>query len=124
MKRTKLLISLVLAAGLTVGLGGSLLPASAQNRTVTVTLTTGQTLSASGDIPCDASVTGAPANLVASVQCTDVPTQTVSTPTVSPPTGTTPPSSSNPSQTTPSQTTPSQTTPSKTPSRPRRPGRP
>ena len=85
MKRTKLLISLVLAAGLTVGLGGSLLPASAQNRTVTVTLTTGQTLSASGDIPCDASVTGAPANLAASVQCTDLPTQTVSTPTATTP---------------------------------------
>src|SRR5438874_2564752 len=118
MKRTKLLISLVLAAGLTVGLGGSLLPASAQNRTVTVTLTTGQTLSASGDIPCDASVTGAPANLVASVQCTDLPPVTATTPSV---TQVTQPSQSPPpSQSTPTQSGPSQTTEQPTPVR--RPG--
>ena len=127
MKRTKLLISLVLAAGLTVGLGGSLLPASAQV-IVTVTLTTGQTLSGTGDT-CDASVTGAPANLVASVQCTNVPTQTVSTPTATTPSLPTqsspPPSSSTPSQTTPTQSSPSQTTPSQqSPSQTQQPGRP
>jgi Transglycosylase SLT domain len=102
MKRTKLLISLIAAAGLTAGLGGSILPAAAA-RTVTVTLTTGQVLSASGDIPCDASAVGAPANLVASVQCADLPT--VTTPPVTQPQQSNPPSNSTPSQTTPTQTT-------------------
>jgi hypothetical protein len=102
MKRTKLLISLIAAAGLTAGLGGSILPASAA-RTVTVTLTTGQVLSGSGDIPCDASAVGAPANLVASVQCADLPA--VTTPPVTQPQQSNPPSNSTPSQTTPTQTT-------------------
>ena len=93
---------------MTAGLGGSLLPAAAANRTVTVTLTTGQTLSASGDIPCDASVTGAPANLVASVQCTDLPPVTATTPSV--PQVTQPSQSPPPSQSTPTQSGPSQTT--------------
>jgi murein DD-endopeptidase MepM/ murein hydrolase activator NlpD len=128
MKRTKLLISLIAAAGLTAGFGGSIVPASA-NRTVTVTLTTGQTLSASGDIPCDASVTGAPANLVASVQCTELPPATVSTPQVTQPPQEQP---SQPSQSTPTQSTPTQTSespqpsgaPQRQPSTVRRPGKP
>jgi hypothetical protein len=117
MKRTKLLISLIAAAGLTAGLGGSVLPASAA-RTVTVTLTTGQVLTASGDIPCDASVVNVPANLVASVQCADLPA--VSTPTVSVPGQSNPP----PSQSTPSQTSPTQTTTGPQPGAPKKPAAP
>src|SRR5207253_1670892 len=78
------------------------LPAAAA-RTVTVTLTTGQVLTASGDIPCDASAVNAPANLVASVQCADLPA--VTTPPVTVPQQSNPPSNSTPSQTTPTQTT-------------------
>jgi hypothetical protein len=131
MKRTKLLISLIAATGLTVGLGGSLLPASA-NRTVTVTLSNGQTLSATGDLPCDASAVGAPSNLVTSVQCTELPTPTVSTPTVSTPQLPQGPTQSNPTQSNPqsggntntTQSPQSNGTPQQQPGKVRRPAAP
>ncbi|MDQ6915125.1 MAG: lytic murein transglycosylase, partial [Actinomycetota bacterium] len=121
MKRTKLLISLIAAAGLTAGLGGSVLPASAA-RTVTVTLTTGKTLTATGDIPCDASAVNVPADLVASIQCADVPA--VTTPSINGPTQSNPPSQSNPSQTTPTQTTNGPQPPGSKPTKRRKPGKP
>jgi transglycosylase-like protein with SLT domain len=78
MKRTKLLLSLIAAGGLTVGLGSSLGPAAAQQRVITATLITGQkvSLTVPAGTPCTADPLGPLAAPVASVECVDTPAPT------------------------------------------------
>jgi Transglycosylase SLT domain/Peptidase family M23 len=110
MKRTKLFIGLLAAGALTAGLGSSIVPADAQQRVITATLITGQTVSVTvpAGTPCSAGALGTLAAPVASVTCTD-------TPAPQPPVqiGTTP-QPTQPAQ--PGQTTPTTpTTPTQTP---------
>jgi hypothetical protein len=116
MKRSKLLTSLIVAGGLTVGLGSSLGPASAQQRVITATLITGQSVSVTvpAGTPCTADALGPLAAPVSTVSCTDIPAPAQpaqpSNPTT-PNDPSTPTSPSNPTGsngTTP--TTPTQTT--------------
>src|SRR3954466_14291345 len=54
MRRRKLLIGLMSAGAFTAGFGAAVFPASAQLRTITVTLLGGQTVTVQGDTPPDA----------------------------------------------------------------------
>jgi hypothetical protein len=57
MRRRKLLIGLMSAGAFTAGFGAAVLPASAQLKTITVTLLGGQTVTVQGDEPADGSAT-------------------------------------------------------------------
>jgi len=96
MKTRKLIIGLGIAGIMSVGLGGSVLPAPAQQRvfSVTVTLVTGQVLSANG--PCDASAVGVAPALVSSISCQDI--TPAPTPPATPPSTTTPTTPTTPTQ--------------------------
>ncbi|HVE68640.1 MAG TPA: hypothetical protein VNB64_08685, partial [Solirubrobacteraceae bacterium] len=116
MKRSKLFMSLIVAGGLTVGLGSSLGPATAQQRIITAVLITGQSVSVTvpAGTPCSADALGPLAAPVSSVSCTDVPAPAQpaqpaqpSTPTQTSPTTSTPPP--GPGTTTPQA--PTSTTP-------------
>jgi hypothetical protein len=71
MNRGRLLISLAVAGALSVGLGSSL-PSAGAERRVVVTLTGGEVLVFTGELPCDPSVAGALATQVASVSCEEL----------------------------------------------------
>src|SRR3954467_15118114 len=58
MRRRKLLIGLMSAGAFTAGFGAAVFPASAQLRTITVTLLGGQTVTVQVDEPADGSATG------------------------------------------------------------------
>src|SRR4051794_15192729 len=58
MNRGKLLISLMVAAVLTIGVGSSLLPSGAASGSVVVKLPTGQTISVPGCLPVGANAAG------------------------------------------------------------------
>jgi murein DD-endopeptidase MepM/ murein hydrolase activator NlpD len=58
MRRRKLLIGLMSAGAFTAGFGAAVFPASAQLRTITVTLLGGQTVTVQVDEPADGSITG------------------------------------------------------------------
>src|SRR3954466_3454309 len=107
MRRRKLLIGLMSAGAFTAGFGAAVFPASAQLRTITVTLLGGQTGPVQVDTPPDASTTSSDALPGASTPVTSVTTDapappvstgtgTSSSPTEAPPpadtaTGSTPP---------------------------------
>ncbi|MDX6697980.1 MAG: hypothetical protein QOE65_1377 [Solirubrobacteraceae bacterium] len=121
MKRRKLFISLIVAGGLTVGLGSSLGPASAQQRVITATLITGQSVSVTvpAGTPCSADALGPLAAPVASVSCTDIaaPNQPAQPSQPQPTTPTNPTSpGTTPTQPGTTPTTPGQTT---TPAKPK-----
>ena len=99
MKRAKLFIGLIAAGVLTAGLGSSIVPAGAQQRVITATLVTGQTVSVTvpAGTPCTADALGPLPAAVATVSCIDtaapqppISTQPPSQPTTPTPTGTTP----------------------------------
>ena len=102
MKRTKLLISFIAAAGLGIGLGGSLVPASSQSlptiSTDTISVPT---------LPTDTTVS------TPSLPSTSLPTSTPSLPG----TQSQPPSDSTPTQSSPSESSPTQTSEAPQPSR-------
>src|SRR5437868_12391515 len=58
MRRRKLLIGLMSAGAFTAGFGAAVFPASAQLRTITVTLLGGETVTVQVDTPPDAATTG------------------------------------------------------------------
>jgi hypothetical protein len=96
MNRGKLLISLVVAAVLTIGVGSSVLPSGAATDSVTVKIAaTGQTITVPGCLPVGANVAGG----VVVVPCEAAPVAPVQ---VTPPTA--------PTQSTPTDTTPATTT--------------
>src|SRR5687767_7023928 len=109
MKRSKLFMSLIVAGGLTVGLGSSLGPATAQQRVITATLITGQSVSVTvpAGTPCSADALGPLAAPVSSVSCTDIPApaQPAEPAKPSTPTPTSPTTPTTPSQA-PGTTTP------------------
>jgi murein DD-endopeptidase MepM/ murein hydrolase activator NlpD len=102
MHTRKLLIGLIVAGLFAAGFGNSILPAGAQERTVYVTLVTGETVPVTVDVP-----PGTPAD--------EIPVPTVSTPVVSV-SDTPPPPSTSTQQSTP--TTPPSSTQQSTPATP------
>jgi murein DD-endopeptidase MepM/ murein hydrolase activator NlpD len=125
MRRRKLLIGLMSAGAFTAGFGAAVFPASAQLRTITVTLLGGQTVTVQVDEPADTSATtGAaaappvstpvasvtadtpapPAPVGTSSAPTPAPAPTDTTQTLAPDTGTSP---SAPAATTPADAVPS-----------------
>jgi hypothetical protein len=105
MHTRKLLIGLIVAGLFAAGFGNSILPAGAQERTVYVTLVTGETVPVTVDVPA-----GTPAD--------QIPVPSVSTPVVSV-TDTPPPPSTSTQQSTP--TTPPVSTQQSTPTAPAAP---
>jgi murein DD-endopeptidase MepM/ murein hydrolase activator NlpD len=102
MHTRKLLIGLIVAGLFAAGFGNTILPAGAQERTVYVTLVTGETVPVTVDVP-----PGTPAD--------EIPVPTVSTPVVSV-SDTPPPPSTSTQQSTP--TTPPSSTQQSTPATP------
>jgi murein DD-endopeptidase MepM/ murein hydrolase activator NlpD len=73
MRRRKLLIGLVSAGAFTAGFGAAVFPASAQLRTITVTLLGGQTVTVQVDAPADTPTDQIPLPGVSTPATTDVP---------------------------------------------------
>jgi murein DD-endopeptidase MepM/ murein hydrolase activator NlpD len=74
MRRRKLLIGLMSAGAFTAGFSAAVFPASAQLRTITVTLLGGQTVTVQVDTPADADTTSSDALPGASTPVASVPT--------------------------------------------------
>ncbi|MET0601774.1 MAG: lytic murein transglycosylase [Baekduia sp.] len=109
MRRRKLLIGLMSAGAFTAGFSAAVFPASAQLRTITVTLLGGETVTVQVDTPPDAATTGTDALPAASTSTSDAsattdaaapPTTTdagtSSSPTPAPPAATSDPTSATP----------------------------
>src|ERR1700709_2105367 len=79
MRRRKLLIGLMSAGVFTAGFSAAVFPASAQLRTITVTLLGGQTVTGQGDTPPDAATTGTDALPAASTSTSDASATTDAT---------------------------------------------
>src|SRR4051812_19881289 len=79
MRRRKLLIGLLSAGALTAGFGAAVFPASAQLRTITVTLAGGQVVTMQVDVPPDTPVDQIP---IPSVSAPTPSVPSVSTPSV------------------------------------------
>jgi murein DD-endopeptidase MepM/ murein hydrolase activator NlpD len=76
MRRRKLLIGLMSAGAFTAGFSAAVFPASAQLRTITVTLLGGETVTVQVDTPPDAATTGTDALPAASTSTSDASTTT------------------------------------------------
>ncbi|HEX5923840.1 MAG TPA: lytic murein transglycosylase, partial [Baekduia sp.] len=107
MRRRKLLIGLMSAGAFTAGFSAAVFPASAQLRTITVTLLGGETVTVQVDTPPDAATTGTDALPAASTSTSDASattdaaaptttTDTSSSPTPAPPAATPDPASAAP----------------------------
>jgi hypothetical protein len=107
MRRRKLLIGLMSAGVFTAGFSAAVFPASAQLRTITVTLLGGQTVTVQVDTPPDAATTGtdalppasttdAPVATETTAPATTTDTGTSSSPTPAPPAATPDPSAATP----------------------------
>ncbi len=109
MRRRKLLIGLMSAGAFTAGFSAAVFPASAQLRTITVTLLGGETVTVQVDTPPDAATTGTDALPAASTSTSDASattdatappattdTGTSSSPTPAPPAATPDPTSAAP----------------------------
>jgi hypothetical protein len=130
MRRRKLLIGLMSAGAFTAGFSAAVFPASAQLRTITVTLLGGETVTVQVDTPPDAATTGTDALPAASTSTSDAsgttdaaapPTTTdagtSSSPTPAPPAATPDPTSAAPAPAAPDPGTapvPSDATPAGT----------
>ncbi len=79
MRRRKLLIGLMSAGAFTAGFSAAVFPASAQLRTITVTLLGGQTVTVQVDTPPDAATTGTDALPAASTSTSDASATTDAT---------------------------------------------
>jgi hypothetical protein len=131
MRRRKLLIGLMSAGAFTAGFSAAVFPASAQLRTITVTLLGGETVTVQVDTPPDAATTGTDALPAASTSTSDASattdaaappatttdTGTSSSPTPAPPAATPDPTSAAPAPAAPDPATtpvPSDATPAGT----------
>jgi hypothetical protein len=106
MRRRKLLIGLMSAGVFTAGFSAAVFPASAQLRTITVTLLGGETVTVQVDTPPDAATTGTDALPAASTSTSDASTTTDATAPATTDTGT---SSSTATTPAPAATTPDPT---------------
>jgi murein DD-endopeptidase MepM/ murein hydrolase activator NlpD len=99
MRRRKLLIGLMSAGAFTAGFSAAVFPASAQLRTITVTLLGGQTVTVQVDTPPDAATTGTDA-----LPGVSTPDPTVTTDAIAPPATTDVGTSSSPTPAPPAAT--------------------
>jgi murein DD-endopeptidase MepM/ murein hydrolase activator NlpD len=88
MRRRKLLIGLMSAGAFTAGFSAAVFPASAELRTITVTLLGGETVTVQVDEPADGTTTAADTT-AATTQADPAPTTTQAAPTTSTSTGST-----------------------------------
>jgi murein DD-endopeptidase MepM/ murein hydrolase activator NlpD len=89
MRRRKLLIGLMSAGAFTAGFSAAVFPASAELRTITVTLLGGQTVTVQVDEPADATTTAATTPATTTASSDPAPTTTEAAPPTSTSTGST-----------------------------------